>query len=87
MDPKCEYLKISNICWGSNSNKSYSKMRKIRGFMGLDVEEIIPIEYLDLGVGSGLSLGVCAWDLCGAAISGIAGIASSRKFLFVVDLL
>ena len=62
-------------------------MRKIRGFMGLDVEEIIPIEYLDLGVGSGLSLGVCAWDLCGAAISGIAGIASSRKFLFVVDLL
>jgi hypothetical protein len=87
MDPKCEYLKISNICWGSNSNKSYSKMRKIRGFMELHVEEIIPIEYLDLGVGSGLSLGVCAWDLCGAAISGIAGIASSRKFLFVVDLL
>ena len=62
-------------------------MRKIRGFMGLHVEEIIPIEYLDLGVGSGLSPGVCAWDLCGAAISGIAGIASSRKFLFVVDLL
>jgi hypothetical protein len=84
MDPKCEYLKISNICWGSNSNNSYSKMRKIRGFMGLHVEEIIPIEYLDLGVGSGLSLGVCAWDLYGAAIS---GIASSRKFLFVVDLL
>ena len=52
--------------------------------MGLHVEEVIPIEYLDLGVGSGLSLGVCAWDLYGAAIS---GIASSRKFLFVVDLL
>ena len=84
MDPKCEYLKISNICWGSNSNKSYSKMRKISAFMGLHVEEIIPIESLDLGVGSGLSLGVCAWDLYGAAIS---GIASSRKFLFVVDLL
>ena len=62
-------------------------MRKISGFMGLHVEEIIPIEYLDLGVGSGLSLGVCAWDLYRAAISGIAGIASSRKFLFVVDLL
>ena len=59
-------------------------MRKIRGFMGLHVEEIIEIEYLDLGVGSGLSLGVCAWDLYGAAIS---GIASSRKFLSVVDLL
>jgi hypothetical protein len=59
-------------------------MRKIRGFMGLHVEEIIPIEYLDLGVGSGLSLGVCAWDPCRAAIS---GIASSRKFLSVVDLL
>jgi len=28
MDPKCEYLKISNICWGSISNKSYSKMKK-----------------------------------------------------------
>ena len=84
MDPKCEYLKISNIYWGSNSNNSYSKMRKIRGFMGLHVEEIIEIEYLDLGVGSGLSLGVCAWDLYGAAIS---GIASNRKFLSVVDLL
>ena len=30
-------------------------MKKNSGSMGLHVEEVIPIEYLDLGVGYGLS--------------------------------